>query len=147
MSAVKRALGKDKIVIADGLNYIKGYRYQLYCEAKAVGTPSCVIHIGTPVDRCRANNKAQLTQGGGEGYEERVFEELVFRYEEPNGMNRWDSPLFTVVEDDEDVPGEKIWEALFREEGSGKGVKPNAATVLVGTPSLTSHSQYLPLRY
>lgn len=42
-SAVKRALGKDSIVVADGLNYIKGFRYQLYCEAKAVQTPSCVV--------------------------------------------------------------------------------------------------------
>ena len=42
-SAVKRALGRDSIVIADGLNYIKGFRYQLYCEAKAVQTPSCVV--------------------------------------------------------------------------------------------------------
>ena len=42
-SAVKRALGKDVIVIADGLNYIKGFRYQLYCEAKAMQTPSCVV--------------------------------------------------------------------------------------------------------
>lgn len=42
-SAVKRALGKDTIVIADGLNYIKGFRYQLYCEAKALQTPSCVV--------------------------------------------------------------------------------------------------------
>ena len=44
-SAVKRALGKDTIVIADGLNYIKGFRYQLYCEAKALQTPSCVVRL------------------------------------------------------------------------------------------------------
>ena len=44
-SAVKRALGKDSIVIADHLNYIKGFRYQLYCEAKAMQTPSCVVRI------------------------------------------------------------------------------------------------------
>lgn len=43
MSAIKRLLGKDDIVIADGLNYIKGFRYQLFCEAKALGTPSCVV--------------------------------------------------------------------------------------------------------
>lgn len=42
-SAVKRDLGRDTIVVADGLNYIKGFRYQLYCEAKAVQTPSCVV--------------------------------------------------------------------------------------------------------
>ena len=42
-STVKRLLSKDDVVIADGLNYIKGLRYQLFCEAKAVLTPSCVV--------------------------------------------------------------------------------------------------------
>lgn len=42
-STIKRALGKDTIVIADALNYIKGFRYQLYCEARAVETTSCVV--------------------------------------------------------------------------------------------------------
>ena len=42
-SVIKRELGKDRIVIADALNYIKGFRYQLFCEAKALQTPSCVV--------------------------------------------------------------------------------------------------------
>ena len=50
-SAVKRVLSRDDIVIGDGLNYIKGFRYQLYCEAKAVQTSNCVVsqprnHVG-----------------------------------------------------------------------------------------------------
>ena len=40
---MKRALGRDTIVVADGLNYIKGYRYQLYCEAKGLSTTNCVV--------------------------------------------------------------------------------------------------------
>jgi protein KTI12 len=47
-SAVKRVLSRDDIVIADGLNYIKGFRYQLFCEAKAVQTPSCVVSRHVP---------------------------------------------------------------------------------------------------
>jgi protein KTI12 len=43
LSAVERLLTKDDIVIADGLNYIKGFRYQLYCIARAIGTPHCVV--------------------------------------------------------------------------------------------------------
>lgn len=27
------------------MNYIKGYRYQLWCEAKALGTTSCVVSL------------------------------------------------------------------------------------------------------
>lgn len=48
-SAVKRLLSQDDVVIADGPNYIKGYRYQLYCEAKAVLTPSCVVSNHQPI--------------------------------------------------------------------------------------------------
>lgn len=48
-SAVKRLLGPDDIVIADGLNYIKGFRYQLFCEAKALQTPSCVVARPLPL--------------------------------------------------------------------------------------------------
>ncbi|KAL3482225.1 chromatin associated protein KTI12 [Aspergillus californicus] len=56
----RRALGRDSFVILDGMNYIKGYRYQLWCEAKALGTTCCVVHVGTPIDQCVANNEARI---------------------------------------------------------------------------------------
>jgi protein KTI12 len=31
---VTRNLGPDKIVVCDSLNYIKGFRYQMYCAAR-----------------------------------------------------------------------------------------------------------------
>ena len=40
---VKRVLGRDSIVIVDGMNYIKGWRYQLWCESKAAATTCCVV--------------------------------------------------------------------------------------------------------
>lgn len=159
-SATKRALGKETIVVADGMNYIKGFRYQLYCEAKGVGTGNCVVspvqcpytappqcltilgegqeankkevHVGTPIPQCRDINTRLLEdpeQDGG--YEPDVFENLVYRYEEPNGMTRWDSPLFTVPYDDEEPPFAAIWEFMIGAEGKTKVVKPNAATALV----------------
>ncbi|KAF1849309.1 chromatin associated protein KTI12 [Cucurbitaria berberidis CBS 394.84] len=130
-SAVKRVLSRDDVVIADGMNYIKGFRYQLYCEAKALQTPSCVLHIGTPAERCRENNKKLLADKDSDGgYEEEDFENLIFRYEEPNGMTRWDSPLFIAVEEDETPPNDQIWDALIGSDGKMKVVKPNLATVL-----------------
>lgn len=68
---------------------------------------------------CRARNK------DGE-YPDDVFDNLVFRFEEPNGMARWDSPLFTVphVDAAPDLLG--IWDAVAR----GGKVVPNYATVL-----------------
>ncbi|KAK5115365.1 hypothetical protein LTR62_001565 [Meristemomyces frigidus] len=128
-SAIKRHLNRDTIVVADGMNYIKGFRYQLYCEAKAVQTPSCVVHVGVPPEKCKELNIAALGAGTG-GYEPDLLENLVFRYEEPNGMTRWDSPLFTLPFDDPAPPCEAVWEAMVGSDGKSKVVRPNAATVL-----------------
>lgn len=63
-SAIKRALSKDVVVIADGLNYIKGYRYQIWCEAKAAGTRCCVVHVAAREDECKAWNDERLRAAG-----------------------------------------------------------------------------------
>ena len=124
-------------MILDHANYIKGWRYQLYCEAKAVRTPHCVVHVGTPIEKAREINEGRLAarkegkEGGEAAYEPENWENLVFRYEEPNAMARWDAPLFTVLWDDELPPGELIWDALIGSENGGKKtVRPNQATVL-----------------
>lgn len=82
------------------------------------------------MEKCREINRSLLDEGTG-GYEEDVFENLVVRYEEPNGMTRWDSPLFTVPFEDETPPYEAIWKALMGSDGQAKTVKPSRATVLV----------------
>ncbi|KAF2725773.1 chromatin associated protein KTI12, partial [Polychaeton citri CBS 116435] len=128
-SAIKRVLSKDDVVVADGMNYIKGFRYQLYCEAKAVQTPNCVVHVGTPADKCREINDEALKSGSG-GYVAEIFDNLVFRYEEPNGMTRWDSPLFVVARDDIGPDVQAIWDAMCGAGASSKVIRPNAATVL-----------------
>ncbi|KAI5370296.1 Putative protein KTI12/L-seryl-tRNA(Sec) kinase, P-loop containing nucleoside triphosphate hydrolase [Septoria linicola] len=128
-SAIKRVLDRDTIVVADAMNYIKGFRYQLYCEAKAVQTTNCVIHIGTPAEKCRQLNDQALKDSTG-GYTSEIFENLIFRYEEPNGMTRWDSPLFTVPFEDSELPYDALWDALIGSDGRAKVVRPNAATVL-----------------
>ncbi|KAF3405333.1 hypothetical protein DPV78_002630 [Talaromyces pinophilus] len=128
---VKRALAKDAFVILDGMNYIKGYRYQLWCEAKAVGTTCCVVHIGTPIDKCVAINNSRLKKQSApenlpetnattddlaepdteEPYPSDLHQNLIFRYEEPSTHSRWDKPLFTVPWSDARPPIEEIWTA------------------------------------
>ena len=119
----------------------------MYCEAKAVRTTHCVLHIGTAVDQARRVNEDriaaqdakdengetdELKKEETQPYERDCWENLVFRYEEPNAMTRWDSPLFTVLWDDATPPYEAIWDALVGSEAEGgkKVVKPNQATVL-----------------
>lgn len=55
LSAVERVLNAQTTVIADGLNYIKGLRYQLYCMARAASTPHCVIFVSCPESVCLTN--------------------------------------------------------------------------------------------
>jgi protein KTI12 len=92
------------------------------------------VHVGTPIEKCRETNARLLADKENDGgYVEEDFENLIFRYEEPNGMSRWDSPLFTVLDEDESPPFEKIWEAIVGSDGKAKVVRPNQATVLVRT--------------
>ncbi|CAG8735327.1 33144_t:CDS:2, partial [Racocetra persica] len=122
ISAVERLVSKEDLVIADGMNYIKGYRYQLYCIARAVGTPHCVVYCGTPIEIAREWNSSR----GEEGYDATIFDELVSRFEEPDDRNRWDSPLFTVLYDDPAPSYDGIWDAIIVK----KAKPPNLSTVV-----------------
>lgn len=137
-------LSNKDIVILDHANYIKGWRYQLYCEAKAVRSTHCVVHVGTPKEKAKEVNEDRLTRmtAGEEQdekaevreeerpYERECWENLVYRYEEPNAFTRWDSPLFTVLWEDATPPYDEIWEALIGSDGGKKVVRPNAATIM-----------------
>ena len=74
-----------------------------------------------------------------------VHAELLMRFEEPNAASRWDSPLYTVLYDDDAPPCRRIWDEvvlgltsnLRGETGQMERkplVRPNAATML---PSAT----------
>lgn len=44
-AAVQRALTPAAVVVVDAPSYIKGWRYQMFCEAKAQRTAHCVVCI------------------------------------------------------------------------------------------------------
>lgn len=126
-------LSDKDIVILDGMNYIKGWRYQLHCEAKALRTPSCILQIGCTVNRAKQVNTERLAANDStqpEAYEPSNWENLVFRYEEPNPMTRWDSPLFTMIWEDDEAQAtrtfDSLWDAIAGE--GRKIIRPNQAT-------------------
>ncbi|XP_065841775.1 protein KTI12 homolog [Oscarella lobularis] len=119
-TAVERELSDDVVVVLDSLNYIKGYRYELYCISKHNKTPHCVIHCATPIDICRQWN-SQCSEE--QRYRDDIFEGLILRFEEPNSMNRWDSPLFTINVGDS-LPCDSICQAIFER----KAPPPNQST-------------------
>lgn len=42
-TALQRHLGNDRIVLVDALNYIKGFRYQMYCAAREAKVRVCTV--------------------------------------------------------------------------------------------------------
>ncbi|KAF8609062.1 chromatin associated protein KTI12 [Ceratobasidium sp. AG-I] len=107
LSAIVRDLSKNTLLIVDSLNYIKGFRYQIYCAAREVGVRVSTVFVLATPDVCREWNQAREDR-----YVDATFDNLIQRYEEPNSMVRWDAPLFTIPWSDETIPGEDIWKAL-----------------------------------
>uniref|UniRef100_A0A4X2LJC1 Protein KTI12 homolog n=1 Tax=Vombatus ursinus TaxID=29139 RepID=A0A4X2LJC1_VOMUR len=50
-ASVERGLGPRAVVLLDSLNYIKGFRYELYCLARAARTPLCLLYCLKPRPR------------------------------------------------------------------------------------------------
>ncbi|KAK4050750.1 kti12, chromatin associated [Microbotryomycetes sp. JL221] len=142
-SAVQRHCSRDTIVIVDAMNYIKGSRYQMYCQAREIG-----VWVAAPPKQCQQWNSERPQ---GQAYNEATLENLISRFEEPNSSARWDSPLITIASFDPDLcqrpsmaindddvgsnEAEKIWEAITTGD-----IKPPNVAVL---PVLTASTSYL----
>ncbi|QRV94278.1 Chromatin associated protein KTI12 [Ceratobasidium sp. AG-Ba] len=127
LSAIVRDLSKSTILIIDSANYIKGFRYQIYCAAREVGVRVCTMFVVATPDMCREWHQVRPEH---DRYTDETFENLLQRYEEPNSMVRWDAPLFTVPWTDEGVPGEDIWKAI-----TSGDIKPaNQAVAAISKP-------------
>lgn len=82
----ERALTPGVVVVVDSLNYIKGFRYEMYCVAKTAALGYCVVH-------CDGGGIA-ADAGREDAFGETLCRALVGRFEAPVEGNRWDSPLF-----------------------------------------------------
>ncbi|PIN05144.1 RNA polymerase II elongator associated protein [Handroanthus impetiginosus] len=92
-SEVDRSLSRDNIIIVDSLNNIKGYRYELWCLARSAGTRYCVLHCDVEEAYCRKWNEERRERSES-AYDDKIFDDLIRRFERPDSRNRWDSPLF-----------------------------------------------------
>ena len=66
-------------MILDSLNYIKGFRYELFCLARTAKSTHAVLYCDTSLDQAREWNQANQV-----GFNEDLFEDLCKRMEEPN---------------------------------------------------------------
>lgn len=72
------------------MNFIKGYRYEMYCIARCCKSTRCVVWVDTPISAIESFNKSCSH------YSEEVLQDLACRFEPPSPLTRWDTPLFRV---------------------------------------------------
>ncbi|KAK9932994.1 hypothetical protein M0R45_020209 [Rubus argutus] len=115
-SKVDRSMSKDNTIIVDSLNNIKGYMYELWCLARAAGIRYCVLNCDADETHCR-KWKEERREKDEDAYDDKVFEDLVRRFETLDRRNRWDSPLF------------ELWP---RREGGDNAIVEAQSQALVG---------------
>ncbi|XP_050527238.1 protein KTI12 homolog isoform X2 [Daktulosphaira vitifoliae] len=120
-SETLKKLTKDNVVILDSGNFIKGFRYELYCSSKSLSTPQCLVVCDISPARAWQLNE---NRPESDRYLKSSFDDLLMRYEEPNHSNRWDSPLINLQLTDK-LPAEDIRKAIFEVPDP----KPNLATI------------------
>ncbi|XP_051026920.1 protein KTI12 homolog [Acomys russatus] len=64
-AAVERRLSRQDVVILDSMNYIKGFRYELYCLARAARTPLCLVYCIRPAWPSRGLRVADVAENPG----------------------------------------------------------------------------------
>ncbi|EME30024.1 Protein KTI12 [Galdieria sulphuraria] len=101
---IERVLDKESLVICDSLNYIKGYRYELFCLARSLNTQYALVFCISSREQVMQRNYL-LKQENGDYYSDEVLRGLMERFEPPLSENRWERPPF-VVDENTDVDRE-----------------------------------------
>jgi protein KTI12 len=81
------------LIILDSLNYIKGFRYELYCISKFANERHGIIWI---LNDTATIHKWNSERDEAAAYTKAQMEELIMRYEPPDARNRWDQPLYRI---------------------------------------------------
>lgn len=98
---IERALDNESLVICDSLNYIKGFRYELFCLARALNTQYALVFCVSSQEQVVQRNNI-LKQKNEDYYSEDILRGLLERLEPPLSDNRWERPPF-VVDENTDV--------------------------------------------
>ena len=90
---------KKTLIILDSTNYIKGYRYELYCICKAATGSYCVVWCLNDVSTVKewnSHRRNALSNPNSGFYSDDILDALILRYEPPDERNRWDRPLYRI---------------------------------------------------
>ena len=82
------------------MNYIKGFRYELYVLARNAMTSLCVVFCNTDIETARSLCEKSEYENP---HPVDMFTDYCQRLERPNPSQRWDKPCFE-LRFDEDTP-------------------------------------------
>lgn len=144
-SEAQRYINLNQIVILDAAAYIKGFRYELFCMTKEAKGRYCIVEKLIDPELCwKWNGQVEAAQSDNQPsddapnpfYSKDVFDALVLRYEKCDETNRWDSPLFRLNSENDDLNLEELYN-IVTNEGP---LMPNKCTALT-TTSTTIYKQ------
>ena len=80
-SNVERYIDPQRVVILDSMNYIKGFRYELYCLARNSQSTLCLVFCDTDIEFAR-----KVADDGGyeNAFPVEMFDDYASRLERPN---------------------------------------------------------------
>ncbi|OHT17358.1 hypothetical protein TRFO_41103 [Tritrichomonas foetus] len=89
------------------MNFIKGFRYELFCFAREQNLRFCCAFCDVDPSIAKERSLAR--------YPEKNIDDLIGRMETPNERNKWDKPLFVVTDaNDQAILDEIVATALSK---------------------------------
>ena len=127
--------GKKTLILLDSTNYIKGYRYELFCIGKAAASRYCVVWCLNDIHIVKQWNAHRQEQNASQAYPDEVLEALLLRYEPPDARNRWDKPLFCIDvrpphlrNQEEGIAGQVLHHSLYNMHNLSAALPPPSSS-------------------
>ena len=101
VAAARHPSDCSTLVVLDSTNYIKGFRYELYCICKEAAVAGhcvvwCLNDVATIREWNRERRRNENPSESNDAYSDELLESLIRRYEPPDERNRWDRPLYRI---------------------------------------------------
>ena len=100
-NSFQRELSAKRVVIADGMNFIKGYRYELFCLTREAGLSWCVAF-------CDVDDETAFKRSEARYPKKDRLRKLIGRMERPRESTKFDKPLFVVTDPNDEEIIDKI---------------------------------------
>ncbi|KAL0239194.1 hypothetical protein PCE1_004885 [Barthelona sp. PCE] len=89
-AAETQMVNGESFCIVDSNNFIKGFRYELFCVARAVSSTFCTVFC----DSEYKDEPESFPEDEADRYELSYLVDVCKRVERPRSYHKWDSPLF-----------------------------------------------------